>query len=115
VEYNHLPQHSSLVYLAPAVFAAQQDAPASPSCAPGGAAAFDHSARKGGMKTSRYWPDSQRLVPNTSLASGFASWLAEQHRMGASMAPPHRVECQTIHDRPWGSAQRDPRADQVSS
>lgn len=44
VEYNHLRPHSSLGYLAPAVYAAQQDALASPSVAsaPDGAMAFDH-------------------------------------------------------------------------
>lgn len=43
VEYNHLRPHSSLGYLAPAVFAAEQHAPSSLSVAsaPDGATAFD--------------------------------------------------------------------------
>jgi putative transposase len=49
VEYNHLRPHSSLGYLAPAVYAAQQDVPASPSVAsaPDGATAFDHPRLQG--------------------------------------------------------------------
>jgi putative transposase len=49
VEYNHLRPYSSLGYLAPAVFATQQYAPASPSVAsaPDGATAFDHPRQEG--------------------------------------------------------------------
>jgi putative transposase len=49
VEYNHLRPHSSLGYMAPAVFAARQHAPdsASVACAPDGATAFDHTRLEG--------------------------------------------------------------------
>jgi putative transposase len=49
VEYNHLRPHSSLGYLAPAVFAAQQHAPNAPNVAsaPDGATAFDHPRPEG--------------------------------------------------------------------
>jgi len=49
VDYNHLRPHSSLGYLASAVFAAEQEAPASGSVAsaPGGPTAFDHPRPEG--------------------------------------------------------------------
>jgi putative transposase len=49
VAYNHLRPHSSLGYLAPSVFAAQQHASDSPSVAsaPYGATAFDHPCHEG--------------------------------------------------------------------